>query len=255
MNRMDIEMAKPDSKSAKEHIVDVLRETGEVFSPLEMSEVTNISHNTVKGTMNQLAKEGVISKRSRGHYYFEAKSQTSSKQRVGESNGDVSGEPDSSFHKSSQVRAVPVWGGEAPGHTDRMMHLDSDLLNATGISLDGTTVIPVMGSSAEPYLSHGQIALATPITSIQGEDLYVYYSWSQQAHLVAWMDSASGIITMTTASRQTEYKPTGTDDVWERGDDGRKEKFRIVGRVVGAVMPVNKQRAQKQELVRMLLNE
>ena len=247
---------KPDNKTAKRHILDVLRSMESVVSPSEMSDMTGISHNTVKGTMNALAKSGEIKKRSRGQYYAPSESQATEEQDVMYGGGDGSSTPECSSHNDTgrKLRAVPVWGGDAPSHTDHMMHLDADLLTSTGISFDGTTIIPIQGSQAEPYLSHGQLALATPVDRIQGEDLYVYYSWAQEAHLVAWMDRCADTITLQTASRQNTYQPTGTQDIWER-DDGRKEKLRVVGRVVGAVLPVGRQRAQKQELVRMLMQQ
>jgi len=234
----------------QEAILEAVEDAGGPLQPKEIVERTGLPTSSVQKTVRTMKENGLLVQPGYGLYDLPSRVEEDVRYNA----GDGSPTSDHSSHSSDRLRAVPVWGGQAPSHTDHMMHLDTALLTATGISFDGTTIIPIQGSQAEPYLSHGQLALATPVDRIQGEDLYVYYSWAQQAHLVAWMDRCADTITLQTASRQNTYQPTGTQNIWER-DDGRKEKLRVVGRVVGAVLPVGRQRAQKQELVRMLMNQ
>ena len=120
-----------------------------------------------------------------------------------------------------------------------------------GIDLNGTTVIRVQGSACEPYLSHGQPTVAIPARRVQGEDLYVYYDHAQEAHLIAWMDRAADRVTIETATRETTYRPEPEPDTWRR-PDGRTERFRVVGRVVGALKSVGKQRAAQREMLQLI---
>jgi hypothetical protein len=123
-----------------------------------------------------------------------------------------------------------------------------------GINLDGVTVLPVVGSNAEPYLSHGQPIVAAPTARVRGENLYVYYDFAQDAHLVAWMDRSGERLTVQTGTRSTTYRPTDRPDQWRQTGSTTTERFRIVGRVVGALQRVGKRRAQSREAARMIAN-
>mgnify|MGYP006430224339 CR=1 FL=1 len=234
-------------------IAETIRGAGKPLKPKEIIEHADLPESSVHKTVRTMLEQGDLYQPDYGLYGIPEDSEEMQEQDVRHTEGDgSSGRANCSPQTSNRLQAVPVWGGDAPAHTDYMIQLDPNLLTATGITLDGLTVIPIQGSQAEPYLSHNQLALASPVDRIQGEDLYVYYSWAQEAHLVAWMDQVGDTITMETASRATTYHQADTD-TWER-PDGTTERLRVVGRVVGAVMPVNKQRAQKRELVRILLN-
>lgn len=235
-------------------ILEVIAESSEPLSPKQIIERSDLSESSVRTTVRRMLDDGLLVQPGYGLYDLPSESETDkeAQEDVEDQEEDVSGRPTRSPDQTAQLEAVPILGGDGPGTSSRMMQIDSDLLRATGIDLDGATLIPIMGSSAEPYLSHGQIALATPTDRIQGEDLYVYYSWINEAHLVAWMERTDDGITFETGNRKSSYVCEDEDDLWTR-DDGKTERIRIVGRVVGAMMPVGKMRAQKKELARIIM--
>ena len=115
----------------------------------------------------------------------------------------------------------------------------------------GTTVLRAVGSEAEPYISHNQPVVAVPASKVRGADFYVRYSHADQAHLIVWIEPDAEGITMCSHGERTTYRPTDKPDVWKLPSWGT-ERFRIVGRVVGALEPPMRDRARQTELMRAM---
>ena len=243
-----------EEMTIKEATVTYIRDVGKPVKPLEVAEATGKKNASVRVEMRKLVHNGVLAQPEHRHGYYDLpeRVEESESEDVGGDGEDVSTGSDHSPQQTDRLRAVPVWSDAAPADATRMMQIDPELLTSTGIDIEHATVIPVRGSQAEPYLTNGQLVLAAPVERIQGADYYVYYSWADQTHLIAYMTRTADRITMETASQRITYKRADRDsDAWER-EDGTTEQLRVVARVVGAVQPVGKRRAREREIVRML---
>ena len=233
-------------------ILEAIEKAEGPLQPKEIASQAGLPKDSVQSTVRKMLDKGLLVQPGYGLYTLPERVEESGSEDVGGDGEDVSTGSDHSPQQTDRLRAVPVWSDAAPADATRMMQIDPELLTSTGIDIEHATVIPVRGSQAEPYLTNGQLVLAAPVERIQGADYYVYYSWADQTHLIAYMTRTADRITMETASQRITYKRADRDsDAWER-EDGTTEQLRVVARVVGAVQPVGKRRAREREIVRML---
>ena len=108
----------------------------------------------------------------------------------------------------------------------------------------GFQMLRAVGSSAEPYVSHGDPLLCKEMDHVPetaSEQLYLYER-PGGSPLMAWTERSGNQITLSTASKKEAY----------RVDGSACAEMRVVARVVGAVQPVTHQRAEQSELTRIL---
>lgn len=160
-----------------------------------------------------------------------------------------SGDTDTKTNRESgrdQVSLRVFDAGAGPGrHTSRMVQISPTLFDETGITLSDAALVRVVGSSMEPDLSHGQHVVVEPAASVAGQDMYVYWSEEEEAHLIAEIHRDGQVLVLEKSASTRTLTPKG-DDLYV-DDQGRKHHIQIVGRVLGAFMRVPKQRALRRE--------
>ena len=129
----------------------------------------------------------------------------------------------------------------------------NDALTPGSIDLPGPTVIRAVGSAAAPHISDGQPVAAVPYKHVQGADYYVYYDHAQDAHRVAWMEATTEGIALELSGKQITYRETDAPDTWSRAN-GENKRFRIVGRVLGALQDVAAIRERERNLLRYVID-
>lgn len=149
-----------------------------------------------------------------------------------------------------KVRPAGAGPGRSVEGAESIM-LDTRLLEGSGISLDRHEFVRVIGSSMEPFLSHGQIVLIEPTTTVHGEDLYVYWNDMDEGHVVAMMSSTpNGLCVEKRGHAPSTRRYDYLDGHQYENEDGVVVELCVVGRVVGSVGRPAQAIAQANEAAR-----
>lgn len=144
--------------------------------------------------------------------------------------------------------------GAGPGQSvsgEESIVLDKRLLEGSGIDLNEHEFVRVVGSSMEPFLSHGQLVLVEPTSRVHGEDLYVYWNDMDEGHVVAMVSSTPrGLKVEKRGHDPKTMTYARTEDHLYEDEEGRAVQIYIVGRVVGSVGRPAQHIAQAEEAAR-----
>jgi hypothetical protein len=152
------------------------------------------------------------------------------------------------------LRKVEVENEIGPGpetdETDELL-IDLRLLAGTGVHPQKQRFVRVVGSSMEPILSHGQIVTVEPVSEVQGDDLYVYWSSIEETTSIAILERVQkGLRIEKRGPSPTSRLLHHETGAHYSDDQGRTVEVQIRGRVVAALGSPAQEIARSNEAAR-----